>query len=93
MRATEPSFPTIVCPIDLFNRVESEIEDLSSALNRAPTVSEKEPLARELRHAVSVLLECKAYNNGNANCLLCRQFSTLRDMTVAIVEQAARLPR
>lgn len=85
--------PSIVCPIDLFPMVEREIQDLTARLNRAPTVKEKAPLAKELRDAVSILLECKARDEKNVNCRLCREFSRLRDKTAAVVEQAARLAR
>lgn len=81
----------IVCPIDLFGRVEGEIADLSMAINRAPCAVEKAPLAAELRGLVAALLDCEAYDEGNMNCRLCRAFSELRDKTAAVVEKAAAL--
>jgi hypothetical protein len=83
----------IDCPIALFGRVEREVEDITAALNRAPGAVEKAPLARQLRGAISTLLDCKAYDANNANCRLCREFSQLRDKTAALVEQAAKLAR
>lgn len=83
----------IECPIGLFGQVEREIEELTAALNRAPVAVEKAPLAGELRAAVATLLDCKAHDEDNANCRLCREFSSLRDKTAAVVEQAARLAR
>lgn len=93
MSPTGSPAPSIVCPIDLFDRVEGEIQDLTAAINHAPTATEKAPLAGELRRAVSVLLECDAYDEDNVNCRLCRDFSELRDKTAAVVEQAAKLTR
>lgn len=93
MTPSEHSAHSIVCPIDLFARIETEVEDLTAALNRAPTAAEKAPLARDLRDKVALLLECRAYDEGNVNCRLCREFSELRDKTAALVEQAAKLAR
>lgn len=83
--------PEIDCPIDLFRPVEREIQDITAALNRAPSAAEKARFAKELRNAVSTLLECTAYDENNPNCRLCQQFSELRDKTASVVEQAARL--
>ncbi len=83
----------IVCPIDLFSRIERQVEETTAAINRASTPAEKAQRAGELRAAVSRLLECKAYDEDNLNCRLCREFSKLRDQTAAVVEQAARLAR
>lgn len=82
---------SIVCPIDLFDRIEREIEDLTAAVNRAPTAVEKATPAGELRRTVSVLLECKAYDDDNINCRLCRELSELRDKTARMVVEAAKL--
>lgn len=87
------SEPTVNCPIGLFAGVEREIADITTAINGAPSVKEKAPLAGELRAAVSVLLDCTAYDGDNINCRICRQFSELRNNTAALVEQAAGLVR
>lgn len=92
MNESQPK-PGIVCPIGLFGQIEREVEDITAAINRAPSAVEKAPLARKLRDAVAPLLDCKAYDGENANCGLCREFSALRDKTAAVVEQAARLAR
>lgn len=81
----------IACPIDLFGRVEGEIADMTAAINRAPSAVEKAPLAAELRGLVAELLDCEAYDEGNMNCRLCREFCELRDRTAALVEKAAAL--
>lgn len=88
-----PSRPGIECPIGLFGQVECEIEDITQAINRAPSAVEKASLAGALRAAVATLLDCNAYDENNTNCRLCREFSTLRDKTAAAIEQAARLAR
>jgi len=85
--------PEIDCPIMLFAGVEREVKDITAALNRAPEVAEKARFARELRGAISTLLECNAYDGNNVNCRQCREFSKLRDKTAALVEQAAKLAR
>lgn len=90
MNQNNPS-PQIDCPIGLFEEVQPKIEDITSAINQAPTATEKARWAGELRDAVGPLLDCKAYDENNLNCRLCREFSQLRDKTAAVVQQAARL--
>lgn len=82
---------SIRCPIDLFSEQEAKIERLTEAINRAPTATEKAPLAQDLIEAVDVLLACEQYDEENVNCRLCRNFSKLRRKTAALVMKAGKL--
>ena len=92
MAQVRPS-PRIECPIDLFEGRESEIERLTAAINRASALDEKGHLARELLVSVSTLLDCKAYDQDDTNCRVCRELSTLRHKTAALVDKATALGR
>ena len=78
----------IRCPIDLFGAHEARIETLTAAINAAPTASEKTPFARDLVDEAGVLLACASYEAANANCSLCRGFSTLRLQTANLIVKA-----
>ncbi len=88
-----PALPRIECPIDLFEVREQEIDRLTAAVNHASAPEEKGRLARELMENVSILLGCSAYDRNNPSCRLCRGFSTLRQKTAAMIDQAAALRR
>ena len=88
-----PPSHEIACPIDLFDGCEKEIERISSAINRASALHEKGGLARELLASVAILLDCKAYDQNNSNCRLCRELSTLRHKTAAVIDKATALRR
>lgn len=92
MTSLHPS-PQIKCPIDLFDGCEREIERLTAAINRASTRGEKGRLAGELSENVSTLLACNSYDRDNFNCRLCRDLSTLRHKTVAVIGKATALGR
>lgn len=81
---------SIVCPIGLFDEVEGKIAAVASAINEASTIGKKAAEAGKMRELVSGLLRCSSYDDGKANCRLCRDFSRLRDEAAALVEQAAR---
>ena len=89
---TSPSHE-IECPIDLFDGCEKEIERISAAINHASVLHEKGRLARELLASVSTLLDCKTYDQDNSNCRLCRELSTLRHKTAAVIDKATALGR
>ena len=88
-----PSSPQIACPIDLFDGCEREIERLTAAINQVSAPEEKGRLARELLASVSTLLDCKAYDQNDINCRLCRDLSTLRHKTAAMIDKATALGR
>ncbi len=81
----------IDCPIHLFPKQEAEIDRLTQEINRAPTAADKVPAAQALTEAVEVLLACEAYDEENAHCQLCQQFSQLRRKTAEVVIKAGRL--
>ena len=89
---TPPSHE-IECPIDLFDGCEREIQRLTAAINHASAPDEKGHLARELLASVSKLLDCKSYDQDDTNCRLCREVSTLRHKTAALVDKATALGR
>ena len=88
-----PPSHEIACPIDLFDGCEKEIERISAEINRASVLHEKGRLARELLVSVSTLLDCKAFDQNNLNCRLCRELSTLRHKTAAVIDKATALGR
>jgi len=88
-----PSSQKIECPIDLFDGCEREIERLTAAINQAAGREEKGRVARELLASVTALLDCKAYDQDDTNCCLCRNLSTLRHKTAALVDKATALGR
>jgi hypothetical protein len=88
-----PTAHQIVCPIDLFEGCEREIQRLTAAINHASAPDEKGLLARELLDNVTTLLDCKAHDQDDTNCRLCREISTLRHKTAALVDKATALGR
>ena len=81
----------IRCRIGLFSRQETRVTQLTEAINRACTATEKAAAAEALTKEVDVLLECEEYDEGSADCRLCRGFSELRRQTAALVVKAGRL--
>ena len=88
-----PSSHEVECPIDLFDGCERKIQRLTAAINRASVREEKGHLAREMLASVTTLLACKAYDQDNANCRFCRDITTLRYKTAAVVDKATALSR
>ena len=88
-----PSSHEIECPIDLFDGCERDIQRLTAAINRAAVPEEKGHLAREMLASLTTLLDCKAYDQDDTNCRLCRGLSTLRHKTAAVVDKATALGR
>jgi len=70
--------PSLECPIDLYPRQDPDIQRLNAEINRHRNAADKADYARELLQVVGVLLDCDAYDDGNLNCRLCRQFAGLR---------------
>jgi hypothetical protein len=92
-RDTAGTSATLICPVDLFKRQDVEIQRLTQAINRARHPADKAPLAEELAEAAGVLLDCDAYDEGDANCRMCRQIASLRRKAADLVVAAARLSR
>lgn len=83
----------IHCPIGLFEQQEAKIGVLTKAINAAPTAAEKAPNARMLIDEVQILLRCQSYNQADANCNLCRNFSKLRLKTADVIATVGGLHR
>jgi len=82
----------IFCPIGLYQKHEGEIARLTEAINRSPTADEMARAAHDLRRHASVLLDCRAYDENDLNCRICRDLSILRERTASVVEQMTSLP-
>ncbi|MGC9953328.1 MAG: hypothetical protein ABSD21_03515 [Rhizomicrobium sp.] len=89
----QSSSPRIACPSGLFDGCEKEIGRLTEAINHASAPEEKGRLARELLENVATLLDCNAYDRDDFNCRLCRELSTLRHKTAAVIDKATALGR
>ena len=85
------SLARISCPIDIFSRYEAEQMRLTSAINLAGTLQAKAGYARDLIRSASILVACQEYNEDNLDCCLCRNVSSLRRQTAALVLKAAEL--
>ena len=82
----------IDCPIGLYQRHDGEIRRLTDAINGSSTVSEMSRAAHDLRQHACVLLDCRAYDDDNLNCRMCRDLSAWREKTAAVVEQMTASP-
>jgi hypothetical protein len=83
----------LVCPIGAFERQNDAMERLTAAMNRARHAVDKAAPAEELAEAAGALLACDAYDEGDANCRMCRQVASLRRKAADLVVAAARLSR
>ena len=81
----------IRCLTGLFARQEAKVAQLTEAMNRAGTATEKAAVAEALLIEVDVLLECEQFDLGSADCRLCTGFSKLRHQTATLVVEAGRL--
>lgn len=82
----------IHCPIGLYEKHDGEIVRLTEAINRSPTAGEMAQAAHDLRQRASVLLDCRAYDDNDPNCRMCRDISSLREKTASVVGQMTTLP-
>lgn len=82
----------IHCPIGLYEKHDGEIVRLTEAINRSPTAGEMAQAAHDLRQRAFVLLDCRAYDDNNLNCRMCRDLSAWREKTAAVVEQMTASP-
>jgi len=79
------SAPNIDCPIDLFRKQESKIQELTQQINEARRIQQKAELAHALREEVEVLLRCSAYDEGNIHCVNCQAISGVRSKTATLI--------
>jgi hypothetical protein len=80
------------CPIGLYEKHDEEITRLTQAINRSSTAVEMGRAACDLRRHACVLLECRAYDDKNMNCRICRDLSGWREKTASVVEQIVASP-
>jgi hypothetical protein len=79
------SVPNIDCPIDLFPKQESKIQELTQRINEARGIQQKAELAHALLAEVEVLLRCSAFDEGNIHCVNCQAISGIRSKTAALI--------
>ena len=79
------SVPNIDCPIDLFPKQESKIQELTQRINEAKRVRQKAELARALHDEVEVLLQCAAFDEGDIHCVNCQAISGARSKTATLI--------
>ena len=80
------------CPIGLYEKHDDEITRLTQAINRSSTAVELARAAYDLRKHASVLLKCRAYDDNNVNCRICRDLSVWREKTAFVAEQIVAPP-
>jgi hypothetical protein len=80
------------CPIGLYEKHDEEITRLAQAINRSSTAVEMVRAAYDLRQHARVLLKCRAYDDNNMNCRICRDLTVWREKTASVVEQMAAPP-
>ncbi|MBI4562308.1 MAG: hypothetical protein HY724_09720 [Candidatus Rokubacteria bacterium] len=79
------SVPNIDCPIDLFPKQESKIQDLTRRINQASGIERKAELAQALHEEAEVLLRCSAFDDGNVHCVNCWTISSVRSKTATLI--------
>ncbi len=85
-----PEQPLLLqCPINLFERIEPDIRSFTALINQTRDLRDKGDLARTLIERTQTLLDCESFDDGNMNCRLCRQFSSLRQKTAELVLKIA----
>jgi len=82
--------PNIDCPIDLFPKQESKIQELIQRINEARGIQRKAELAHALLVEVEILLRCSAFDEGNIHCLNCHGISGVRSKTATLILKTDR---
>jgi hypothetical protein len=82
----------IRCPIGLYEKHNGEIRRLAQTINRSSTAAEMALGAHDLREHASALLNCRAYDENDVNCRICRELSAWRKKTASVVEQMVASP-
>ncbi|MBI4588530.1 MAG: hypothetical protein HY725_06800 [Candidatus Rokubacteria bacterium] len=76
---------SIDCPIDLFSKQESKIQELTQRINEAKKIEQKAEVAHALREEVEILLRCPAFDRGNFHCVNCQAISGARSSTATLI--------
>lgn len=79
------SVPHIDCPIDLFRKQESQIQELTRRINEAQGIRRKAEAAWALREEVETLLRCSAFDKHNIHCVNCQAISGVRSKTATLL--------
>lgn len=79
------SVSNIDCPIDLFPKQESKIQELTQRINEAKRIQQKAELAHALRDEVEGLLRCSAFDADNTHCVNCRAISGVRSRMASLI--------
>lgn len=79
------SVPNIDCPIDLFPKQESKIQELTQRINEARGMQQKAELAHALLVEVEVLLRCSAFDESNVHCVNCQAISGIRAKAATLI--------
>lgn len=87
----EPDPKQIECPIDLFQPQEKKMQSIIQEINISKDINEKASYANELQKEVTILLECKSYDEKNLNCKACQTIADLRAKAVEIVLKTANI--
>ena len=86
------AYAGVNCPIGLYEKYDDEITRLTQVIDQSSTAVEMAQAAHDLRRQVSVLLECRAHDENNVNCRICRDLSVWREKTACVVEQMTAPP-
>lgn len=81
----------INCPIDLFPRQESKIQELTDRINEVKGIPHKAELAQALREEVELLRRCSAFDEGNTHCVSCQAISALWNKSATLILRTAEV--
>ena len=81
----------IECPIDLFQPQEKKMQAIIQEINASKDINDKATYANELQKEVTILLECKSYDEKNLNCKSCQTIAGLRKNVVDIIFKTAKV--
>ena len=77
--------PDIDCPIDLFPKQESKIQELTQRIDEVKRIEQKATLAQALHEEVEILLNCPSFDQHNSHCVNCQAISSVRSKTAALI--------
>jgi hypothetical protein len=87
-RGSHESAASLLCPIGLFHREETEIESATRKINAAFSSAERALHARAIVEATKLLTSCSHFDPASLHCRLCQNFSRLRARTAEFLIQA-----
>lgn len=75
----------------IFQKQDSEIQEITAKINSVKGVLEKADFAEELQKEINVLLSCPDYNQENADCSNCRFIANIRKKATDLIIKAKKL--